>query len=90
MADMKYKVALKKSKEGYSVSCPGLPGCWSQGPNRMLSRTFNYETSKGTNRFHPDKPLPVALVRKIVETRIAENAAKCAARLRKARKTKGR
>jgi predicted RNase H-like HicB family nuclease len=24
-------VALKKSKEGYSVSCPGLPGCWSQG-----------------------------------------------------------
>jgi predicted RNase H-like HicB family nuclease len=28
---MKYIVALKKSKEGYSVSCPGLPGCWSQG-----------------------------------------------------------
>jgi predicted RNase H-like HicB family nuclease len=29
--NMKYKVVLKKSKEGYSVSCPGLPGCWSQG-----------------------------------------------------------
>jgi len=28
---MKYKVALQKSDEGYSVSCPGLPGCWSQG-----------------------------------------------------------
>jgi predicted RNase H-like HicB family nuclease len=28
---MKYKVALYKSDEGYSVSCPGLPGCWSQG-----------------------------------------------------------
>ena len=28
---MKYPVALKKTKEGYSVSCPGLPGCWSQG-----------------------------------------------------------
>lgn len=28
---MKYKVALYESKEGYSVSCPGLPGCWSQG-----------------------------------------------------------
>jgi len=28
---MKYRVVLKKSKEGYSVSCPGLPGCWSQG-----------------------------------------------------------
>jgi predicted RNase H-like HicB family nuclease len=26
-----YRVALRKSGEGYSVSCPGLPGCWSQG-----------------------------------------------------------
>jgi predicted RNase H-like HicB family nuclease len=26
-----YRVALRKSDEGYSVSCPGLPGCWSQG-----------------------------------------------------------
>jgi predicted RNase H-like HicB family nuclease len=28
---MHYKVVLHKSDEGYSVSCPGLPGCWSQG-----------------------------------------------------------
>ena len=28
---MKYKVAIHHSEEGYSVSCPGLPGCWSQG-----------------------------------------------------------
>ena len=28
---MNYKVVLRKSEEGYSVSCPGLPGCWSQG-----------------------------------------------------------
>ena len=28
---MIYKVRLQKSEEGYSVSCPGLPGCWSQG-----------------------------------------------------------
>ena len=28
---MTYKVRLEKSEEGYSVSCPGLPGCWSQG-----------------------------------------------------------
>ena len=28
---MNYKVVLQKSEEGYSVSCPGLPGCWSQG-----------------------------------------------------------
>ena len=28
---MNYKVLLHESEEGYSVSCPGLPGCWSQG-----------------------------------------------------------
>jgi predicted RNase H-like HicB family nuclease len=28
---MKYRVALQASDEGYSVSVPGLPGCWSQG-----------------------------------------------------------
>ena len=28
---MLYKVVLQKSEEGYSVNCPGLPGCWSQG-----------------------------------------------------------
>jgi len=28
---MNYKVILHESEEGYSVSCPGLPGCWSQG-----------------------------------------------------------
>ena len=28
---MIYEVVLRKSEEGYSVSCPGLPGCWSQG-----------------------------------------------------------
>ena len=28
---MKYSVALNRTDEGYSVSCPGLPGCWSQG-----------------------------------------------------------
>ncbi|HYT47095.1 MAG TPA: type II toxin-antitoxin system HicB family antitoxin [Burkholderiales bacterium] len=29
--DVKYRIALNKSEEGYSVSVPGLPGCWSQG-----------------------------------------------------------
>ena len=28
---MKYKIALQQTEEGYSVSVPGLPGCWSQG-----------------------------------------------------------
>ena len=28
---MRYWIALHKSDEGFSVSVPGLPGCWSQG-----------------------------------------------------------
>lgn len=28
---MRYKIALQHSEEGFSVSVPGLPGCWSQG-----------------------------------------------------------
>jgi predicted RNase H-like HicB family nuclease len=28
---MRYKVVLHPSVEGFAVSCPGLPGCWSQG-----------------------------------------------------------
>ncbi len=28
---MRYKIALHATEEGFSVSVPGLPGCWSQG-----------------------------------------------------------
>lgn len=28
---MKHSVALTRTEDSYSVSCPGLPGCWSQG-----------------------------------------------------------
>lgn len=31
---MKYKIALRESEEGFSVSVPGLPGCWSQGATK--------------------------------------------------------
>jgi uncharacterized protein YdhG (YjbR/CyaY superfamily) len=33
----------------------------------------DFPTSKGTIRFPVDKPLPVALLKKIVKTRVAEN-----------------
>lgn len=31
---MGYMVVLRRDEEGYSVSCPQLPGCWSQGGTR--------------------------------------------------------
>jgi uncharacterized protein YdhG (YjbR/CyaY superfamily) len=36
----------------------------------------DYDLDPGTIRFQPDKPLPTALVRKIVKARIAENEAR--------------
>jgi uncharacterized protein YdhG (YjbR/CyaY superfamily) len=36
----------------------------------------SYDTSKGTIRFAPDKPLPAALVRKLVKARLAQNERK--------------
>lgn len=40
-----------------------------------------FETSKGTIRFQPEKPLPAALVRKLVKARLAENRLKSVANL---------
>ena len=36
----------------------------------------SYHTAKGTIRFTADKPLPAALVRKLVKARIAQNEAR--------------
>ena len=32
---MKYEVALQETDEGFSVSFPGLPCCWSQGATKV-------------------------------------------------------
>ncbi len=29
---MQFRVALHQDEGGLSISGPGLPGCWSQGP----------------------------------------------------------
>jgi uncharacterized protein YdhG (YjbR/CyaY superfamily) len=40
----------------------------------------NHPVGKGSIRFHPEKPLPAALVRKLVKARIAENEARARSR----------
>jgi len=53
--------------------CAFYPGGVVQAYAKALAA---FETSKGTIRFQPDRPLPAALVRKIVKERIAGNAAR--------------
>ncbi|MBI4976404.1 MAG: DUF1801 domain-containing protein [Spirochaetes bacterium] len=43
----------------------------------------SFETSKGTIRFPIDKPLPIALIKKIVKYRVKENAEKAVLKTRK-------
>jgi uncharacterized protein YdhG (YjbR/CyaY superfamily) len=50
--------------------CSFYPGAVVQDLKLDLK---NYDLSKGTIRFQPDKPLPAALVKKIVKLRIERN-----------------
>lgn len=47
---MTYKVVLHRDEEGYSVSCPGLPGCWSQGETEEAALTNIRDAICGTAR----------------------------------------
>ena len=61
---------------GGAVShCAFYPGSILRAFTREL-RTF--DTAIGTIRFQPDKPLPAALVRKVVKARIAQTARRSA------------
>jgi len=42
----------------------------------FLAELGAFETTKGTIRFNPDRPLPAALVKKLVKARMVENAAR--------------
>jgi uncharacterized protein YdhG (YjbR/CyaY superfamily) len=55
--------------------CAFYPGS-SNTLKKFQNELRNFQTSKGTLRFSPDKPMPVALVKKLLKARIAENNAR--------------
>jgi uncharacterized protein YdhG (YjbR/CyaY superfamily) len=67
----KYKGALVWFA-AFSKHCSFFPGSLAVIA-ALKNELKDYQTSKGTIRFPVDKPLPAALVRKMVKVRIAEN-----------------
>jgi uncharacterized protein YdhG (YjbR/CyaY superfamily) len=55
----------------------------SSGMRAFESELSNYECSKGAVRFPIDKPLPLDLIRRIVEFRVEENVKKAEVKARK-------
>ena len=73
MPTFKYKGMLA-SFAAFSDHCSLFPGA---GPTiEFKNELKNFQTSKGTIRFAPSKPLPATLVKKLVKARIAENERK--------------
>jgi len=69
----KYKGMLA-SFAAFSDHCSLFPGA---GPTiEFKNELKNFQTSKGTIRFAPNKPLPATLLRKLLKARVAENERK--------------
>ena len=69
----KYKGMLA-AYAAFSDHCSLFPGA---GPTiEFKNELKNFQTSKGTIRFAPKKPLPAALLKRLLKARIAENERK--------------
>jgi len=69
----KYKGMLA-SFAAFSDHCSLFPGA---GPTiEFKNELKNFQTSKGTIRFAPNKPIPATLLKRLMKTRIAENERK--------------
>jgi uncharacterized protein YdhG (YjbR/CyaY superfamily) len=69
----KYRGSLA-SFASFSDHCSLFPGA---GPTIEFKDDLkNFQTSKGTIRFAPNKPLPAKLIKKLLKSRIAENKRK--------------
>ena len=73
MPTFKYKGMLA-SFGAFSDHCSLFPGA---GPTiEFKNELKNFQTSKGTIRFAPNKPLPATLLKRLMKARIAENERK--------------
>jgi uncharacterized protein YdhG (YjbR/CyaY superfamily) len=61
--------------------CSFFPGAFPVADHKDELKA--YRTSKGTIRFPADRPLPAALVRKLVKSRIAEQVAQRSSKAKK-------
>ena len=71
MPAFRYKGALVVYA-AFKDHCSFFP-CQASLIDQMKDELKNYRTSKGTLQFPLDKPLPAALVKKMVTARVAEN-----------------
>ncbi|HVC46416.1 MAG TPA: DUF1801 domain-containing protein [Terracidiphilus sp.] len=74
MAAFRYKGALV-AYAAFKNHCSFFP-MQSSLMDQMKEEVAGYRTAKGTLQFPLDKPLPAALVRKMVKGRVAENERK--------------
>jgi uncharacterized protein YdhG (YjbR/CyaY superfamily) len=74
MPAFRYKGALV-AYAAFKDHCSFFP-MQSSLMDQMQEEVANYRTAKGTLQFPLDKPLPAALVRKMVKARVAENERK--------------
>ena len=71
MPTFKYKGSLQ-AFAAFSHHCSLFPMSLS-AIEKFKNELKGFHTSKGTLRFPMDKPLPAALVKKLVKARVAEN-----------------
>jgi predicted RNase H-like HicB family nuclease len=62
---MRYRIALLETEEGFSVSVPGLPGCWSQGATEEEEALENIQDAIQAYLATRDALLEGAVVREI-------------------------
>jgi uncharacterized protein YdhG (YjbR/CyaY superfamily) len=76
-----YRIPAFKYKKGVLVWFAAFSDHCSLFPTASVVEAFKNElagfpTSKGTIRFPTDKPLPTALIKKLVEARVTQNESK--------------